>query len=49
MVSIRRVMQENLDVAREVLADPNEELENKDLAGARASEIYLALKDMGEE
>lgn len=46
MVNIRQVMQDNLDIAREVLADPHEDLDNKDLAGARAAELYFALKDL---
>jgi hypothetical protein len=46
VVSIRQVMQENLDIAREVLADPNEDLHNKDLAGARAAELYYTLKEL---
>jgi len=43
VVNIRRVLQENLDIARQVLADPNERLENKDLAGSTAAELYHAL------
>jgi hypothetical protein len=46
VVNLRQVLQDNLDTAREVLADPNEDLENKDLAGARAAEIYHTLKEL---
>lgn len=42
-------MEENLDTARKVLADPNEDLGNKDLAGARAAEAYYTLKEWPED
>jgi hypothetical protein len=43
MVNVRRALQENLDTARQVLATPTESLENKDLAGSTAAELYHAL------
>jgi hypothetical protein len=43
MVNVRRVLQANLDIARQVLADPHADLGDKDNAGARAAELYHAL------
>jgi hypothetical protein len=43
VVNVWEVLQNNLDIARQVLADPNADLEDKDNAGARAAELYDAL------
>lgn len=43
MVNGWEALQDSLDAARRVLADPTASLENKDLAGSTAAELYHAL------
>lgn len=44
MVNVWHVMRDNLDIARTVLADPNEDLDNKDVAGSTAAELWFTLR-----